>query len=560
MFSRVKGLLESLEGDTQRNFEVKASSSAFLLLFTLLVAVYCAWVLSFPVFPTQDGPIHLYYAKILSKLYSGPSVYSEYFSIRHPLPPYAVHYFILIGLYQLVSAVTAEKLVICLILVLTSFGFLHLVKSVAGHSPVLALIGIPLSLNWTVGMGFHNYGLSLGLSLFAISFWVRARTRDSNRARVAFVCLTFSMLFTHPVPLLMTLLVSGMDLALGTSMALRSGETAALFRTRRQRADLLTLCAGSLPLAYIALFVSGTRTAQDLHVLQLGMLRDLLIGRPLLLVEGTAGSLVYLLILFVLAAIGMMVAVYDLLQVWNSRQSNGRSALAATAIALTAFYPVIPRSLNGSNYFADRLVVYICLFLVVIMTPLFGAVTLRFRNIAGGVCVFISLYVLAIYDSDIRKVAHVMDRLEHANLVAPGPRGIFVDPPGIPVDVPLTYDPYIWSAARYFRETSTIMMNAPWLDLPILPIAAKDRLLARHFPGKLLNFPDRFTDLLLSDRKTRSEIGNQLDFILFMGVSGDKPESRDRVVEQRWPHPWTCTREDWFALCAAGNHPRKAVQ
>ena len=154
--------------------------------------MYCAWVLSFPVFPTQDGPIHLYYAKIFSNLYSGPSVYSEYFAIRHPLPPYAVHYLLLVGLFQLVSAVTAEKLVICLILVLTSFGFLHLVKSVAGDSPVLALIGIPLSLNWTVGMGFHNYGLSLGLSLFAISFWVRARTRDRNGARVAFVCLTFA--------------------------------------------------------------------------------------------------------------------------------------------------------------------------------------------------------------------------------------------------------------------------------------------------------------------------------------------------------------------------------
>ena len=209
--------------------------------------------------------------------------------------------------------------------------------------------------------------------------------------------------------------------------------------------------------------------------------------------------------------------------------------------------------MNGSNYFADRLIVYVWLFLIVVMTPSFGFATPRFRSITGVFCVLLSIYVLAIYDSGIRKVAYAMDRLEHASLVPPGVRGIFIDPPRVPVDVPLTYDPYIWSAARYFRNTNTIMMNAPWLDLSILPITAKDRLLAKHFPGKLLNFPDRFSDLLLGDQKIRSQIGNQVDFILFMGFSGDKPECRDRVVEQHWPHPWTCGREDWFALCAASN-------
>ncbi len=521
------------------------------LLFVALVALYCAWILSFPVFPTQDGPIHLYYAQVLSKLHSGPSVFNNYFAIRYPIPPYAVHYLILLTLYHFVTAVMAEKLVICLIVVLTSYGFLHLVRSVSHASSPLALLGIPLSLGWTIGMGFHNYGLSLGLSLFAISFWIRARDRDSNRYRVMFVVFTMAMLFTHPVPLLMTLLVAWADFFIAACFAFRSGEGSSFFRTRSQKAGLWSLFTASLTLVYIALFVSGSRTSENLHhrLLQGGMLRDLLHGRPLLLVSGTLGTGLYLLLLFCLAGVGIFLAARNLREDWRTKNSNGRTSVALAAIALAIFYPLIPRSINGSDFFADRLVVYIWYFLIAIMTPAFSAAAPRVKTLAEVLSVALSLWVLLIYDSDVRKISIVMDRLEHASLAAPGPRGVFIDPPVVPVSGHLTYDPYIWSAARYFRNTNTIMMNAPWLDLPILPIEAKKTLLAARFPGSVLTFPDRFAGKLINDGAVRTRIANQLDFMLFMGFSGDKPESRDRVIEQKWPYSWTCSREDWFALC-----------
>ena len=523
----------------------------FALLFAGLVALYWAWILSFPVFPTQDGPIHLYYAQVLSKLHSGPSVFSNYFAIRYPIPPYAVHYLILLTLYYLVTPVMAEKLVICLIIALTSYGFLHLVRSMSRASSPLALLGIPLSLGWTIGMGFHNYGLSLGLSLFAISFWIRARDRDSNRYRATFVAFTIAMLFTHPVPLLMTLMVAWTDLFLSAWFTFRSGGGYSFFRGRSQKAGLWSLLAASSTLVYIALFVSGSRTSENLHhrLFQGGMLRDLLHGRPLLLVSGTLGANLYLLLLFGLAGVGIFLAARNLRENWRRKSVNGSTSVALAAIALPIFYPLIPRSINGSDFFADRLVVYIWFFLIAVMTPAFAASTPRAKTLAAVVSTVVSLWVMFIYDSNIRKVSGAMDRLEHASLAAPGPRGVFIDPPIVPVSGHLTYDPYIWSAARYFRNTNTIMMNAPWLDLPILPIEAKDGLLATRFPGSVFTFPDRFAGMLINDEKVRTSIANQLDFILFMGFSGDKPGSRDRVIEQKWPYSWTCSREDWFALC-----------
>jgi hypothetical protein len=57
-------------------------------LFTALVALICAWVLSLPVFPSQDGPAHKFYAGVLGQeLFGDP--YGHAYRIRMPVPPYA---------------------------------------------------------------------------------------------------------------------------------------------------------------------------------------------------------------------------------------------------------------------------------------------------------------------------------------------------------------------------------------------------------------------------------------------------------------------------------------
>ena len=48
-----------------------------------------------------------------------------------------------------------------------------------------------------------------------------------------------------------------------------------------------------------------------------------------------------------------------------------------------------------------------------------------------------------------------------------GSVGLIVGPPkALPEG--LAFDPYLWSAAHYFRRSGAILANAPWMDLPIL--------------------------------------------------------------------------------------------
>jgi hypothetical protein len=42
-----------------------------LAAFAVGVAACCVWILSLPVFPSEDGPVHVYYATVMTTLLSG---------------------------------------------------------------------------------------------------------------------------------------------------------------------------------------------------------------------------------------------------------------------------------------------------------------------------------------------------------------------------------------------------------------------------------------------------------------------------------------------------------
>ena len=94
-----------------------ARSKRLLTIFVVLVGLYCGWILSLPLFPSQDGPMHLYFANIIAKLLSGHStIYNTYYSLRHLPPPYSLHYVLLLLVAYVCSLVVADKFVTCLVL------------------------------------------------------------------------------------------------------------------------------------------------------------------------------------------------------------------------------------------------------------------------------------------------------------------------------------------------------------------------------------------------------------------------------------------------------------
>ena len=74
-------------------------------LFFLLLVAHVGAVFLFPVFPNQDGPVHLYYAQVVERLWENPDAYGGLFKIQHRFPPYAFHSYALILLNLLFAPV-----------------------------------------------------------------------------------------------------------------------------------------------------------------------------------------------------------------------------------------------------------------------------------------------------------------------------------------------------------------------------------------------------------------------------------------------------------------------
>src|ERR1700730_4855855 len=66
--------------------------------FWSLLAACLLFLITLDSFPSQDGPVHSYYADVLQDLLKGGHAYGRYFQISHILPPYALTYYLLIAL------------------------------------------------------------------------------------------------------------------------------------------------------------------------------------------------------------------------------------------------------------------------------------------------------------------------------------------------------------------------------------------------------------------------------------------------------------------------------
>jgi hypothetical protein len=171
-----------------------------LLATILLVLAYIVWILSLPAWPSQDGPVHLYYVHVMRELLSHhATVYSRYYTIKHVLPPYALYYYALLALSKFCSLLLADRLVLCVYLILFVFGFRYLARAVGPSADLSTLLALLLALNWSAGMGFLNHCLSLALVFWAIGLWLRFTERRPG-ARLVFLLIVAAITLTHPVP------------------------------------------------------------------------------------------------------------------------------------------------------------------------------------------------------------------------------------------------------------------------------------------------------------------------------------------------------------------------
>jgi hypothetical protein len=536
----------------QETMEPGAARARFTsLLFAGLVAVFCVWGLSLPLFPTQDGPMHKYYVHVLASLLSGTHSYDAYL-IRHPFPPYATHYAVLLGLTRFVSFDLAEKLLICLIFAGTAYGVRYCARSLGPSGDLFSLCAVPLLLHWSLVMGFLNYSLAVGFFFLAAGLWCRA-AEGHLRLWWLFAVVSFFLALTHPVPLLLLIVFCALDLLIRLIQN--------RFSFTAYRWLFFGWAIACLSFLYPLASVDRSRSASNLR--GAGLHKDALISSLALFgispFDTRSKNLFinsYRLGLYALLFGSLALAAAGLLGRWRARQLRPSDSMLILAVAILLAIPILPGSMNGSDFFSQRLMIF----------PWLGAIAAaggyasprRLARVAPVFAVLLTLTTLAPAEIFFRPVARQLLALENQPLPAHAEGLAILDPAmlkAVRVQHQLGFNPYLWSGALPFLHADDVMLNSPFMDQKITPLMPApggnlmiDRMSSPEEAERLINGN---IDLPGLPPAIRSPLLASTGLVVFIGVPAEVDQGLAPLVGNTLAADYACTSHAWYLVCQA---------
>ncbi len=524
-----------------------------LVLLTLICAGYVVTVLSLPIFPTQDGPVHLYYTHVLQALFSKqPSVYTQFYYIKHLLPPYSLYYYSLLLLAKFVPLFMADKIVICCYFVSFVFGFRYLARAIGPNADSMALLATLVLLNWPLGMGFVNFCGSLSLSLWCLGLWLRASGRRDYPRKIGFLVLLYLVMLAHPVPLLPVLGICLLDVLLRVVGYVRNRSQAVPAFLLEDMA-FVVVAMGAL--GYVALFTSSHLAKQVYATAPLAqrVTENILMyarGRGLAPFTGTGLNVsVARLSLLLVVPVALLLALVQRLR--NRAWTLGDRFFVLTVLLIVAM-PFVPHDMNASHFFADRLLIFIWL------AALMAASGLRLKAwpIRAAVILLAVVGNVMIYRAAqqyIRPAAVEVAKIEQAPHANQGELGLMLthaEPPPASHEG-LFYNPYLWARAHYFRHNNAVLENTPWMDLTVIPLGALPTLPNGRVPAFIMEDPAKMETLLLESPEERARLLPGTRFIVAnRGMESVAPVSEPVVEADAGARVWKAAGAQlpWYAV------------
>lgn len=329
------------------------------LLLCVLLLIHLLPVWSVDHFPSQDGPAHLYNAKLLFEL-ADPANYQvrQFHALNPSLQPNLLAQLLLGALQQVVPPRLAEKLLLSLLVALLPLSLLYLVNAVARGREVLALIGFSFAYHQLLHLGFHGFSLSVSLCLFTLGWWWRHHQRPGALRLAVFyllAALTWLAHYAGFMALLLALTVTALWFGL-LRLAAPTGHRATI-ATRLGSAvrHMLALAAPLLPL-YLAGLEYYLRAQGETTIAGHRSLADQLavFGSTLVLASYSDWHrwLTPPLVLVTLLMLGR--------SLWRRQPPRllERDALLLTALTLLVLYFYLPWSSHGGGWINDRLYLF----------------------------------------------------------------------------------------------------------------------------------------------------------------------------------------------------------
>ncbi len=180
-------------------------------LFYLVLLVNVAILFSVKLYPSLDGPAHLYNSKLIYHLIKGDNeAINNFFTFNaFPVPNWVDH-IVMAFFYFIAPFWLVEKAYIIVYLIGLSVSFRLLVRQLNPSDSGLSILIFPFVYNYLFRMGFYNNTISFVFLFFALYYWLKTREkRGLKKYFVLFVLFTLTY-FSNVLTFLFLGLVLGL--------------------------------------------------------------------------------------------------------------------------------------------------------------------------------------------------------------------------------------------------------------------------------------------------------------------------------------------------------------
>jgi hypothetical protein len=426
--------------------------------FFALLAAALAMTLLQRSFPSQDGPLHLYYIDVLADLLRGSGFYGTFFTIKHLIPPYAFHAYVLLALNTVFDPLVSEKILVAGYIAWFCAAFRYLVHSVDPENDWAPLLAFPLGLNRMLFLGFYNFCFGVATAVFLAGYWIRNFDRLTWKRTLTLTALVALLAFMHPMALLLGVMFIGLHTAVLLWTRAREQQwKAALAGSRRV---VLHAIWAAAPLAWIAAYTTASRVGLDppkwFRVFTFAFATTLAPFRP----TGYRGPLALVSVaILVLAALRLF------------RRDRGRPAdlaLALAGAACLAVYVVAPPDMNYNAHVPDRFPIFGTLFLAAFAAG--RRLSPRLERAALVALAGVSVYLLGWQFIGKQRIIDLLRPVYDAPVAQARVRAALVADHAIqPYGAyPNNFTPWVWAGAHYLRRSKALFMNFAWLRSPVM--------------------------------------------------------------------------------------------
>jgi len=177
------------------------------LLFLSLLLAYLLPLLCFRLFPTLDGPAHLYNANIIGRLIGGDAHFGAFFGLSTYPEPNLLGHFLMTLLNTFLPAWMAEKFVLVLYAAGLALSFRTLVHTIRPDALFTDYFIFPFIYTFPFCIGFFNFCLSIPLCFFSLALWLRFRERRGLKRGLGLAALLLLTYFAHASSFFIALLI-----------------------------------------------------------------------------------------------------------------------------------------------------------------------------------------------------------------------------------------------------------------------------------------------------------------------------------------------------------------